>query len=128
MILLILLGTGAYVGWNIGANDTANCVGTTVGCGLISYKRAVILVSVFVIFGAMMDGGHVMKTVGKGIITGPLDYLSIFVALLCSGFFVTLATFYRIPTSTSQAIVGGVLGIGLVKGAKSNSKKTGASD
>jgi PiT family inorganic phosphate transporter len=99
-------------------NDTANCVGTTVGCGLISYKRAVLLVSVFVILGALIDGDHVMKTVGKGIINQPLDYLAIFVALLCSGVFVTLATFFSIPTSTSQAIVGGVLGIGLATGAQ----------
>ncbi len=118
MIILLLLGAGAYVGWNIGANDTANCVGTTVGCGLISYKRAVILVSIFVILGALIDGGHVMQTVGKGIVSQPLDYLAIFVALVCSGFFVTLATFYRVPTSTSQAIVGGVLGIGLAMGAQ----------
>ncbi len=118
MMILILLGAGAYVGWNIGANDTANCVGTTVGCGVISYKRAVILVSVFVVLGALIDGGYVMKTVGSGIISQPLDYLAIFVALICSGIFVTLATFYRIPTSTSQAIVGGVLGIGLATGAQ----------
>jgi len=118
MMILILLGAGAYVGWNIGANDTANCVGTTVGCGVISYKRAVILVSIFVLLGALVDGGHVMETVGKGIINQPLDYLAIFVALVCSGVFVTLATFYRIPTSTSQAIVGGVLGIGLATGAQ----------
>ncbi len=118
MMILILLGAGAYVGWNIGANDSANCVGTSVGCGIISYKRAVILVSIFVFLGAMIDGDHVMKTIGKGIINQPLDYLAIFVALLSSGFFVTLATFYRIPTSTSQAIVGGVLGIGLATGAQ----------
>ena len=118
MIVLILLGAGAYVGWNIGANDAANCVGTSVGCGLISYKRAVILVSIFVIAGALIDGDHVMKTIGKGIVRQELDYLAIFVALLCSGGFVTLATFYRIPTSTSQAIVGGVLGIGLATGAQ----------
>ncbi len=118
IIISFLLGAGAYVGWNIGANDTANCVGTTVGCGLISYRRAVILVSVFVILGALIDGGHVMQTVGKGIVSQPLDYLAIFVALVCSGFFVTLATFYRVPTSTSQAIVGGVLGIGLAMGAQ----------
>ena len=61
----------------------------------------------------MLQGGQVMKTIGKGIVRQDLDYIAIFVALLCSGFFVTLATFYRIPTSTSQAIVGGVLGIGL---------------
>ncbi len=118
MIILFLLGAGAYVGWNIGANDTANCVGTSVGCGLISYKRAVILVAFFVIAGAMLEGENVMKTIGKGIVNEQLDYIAIFVALVCSGFFVTLATFYRIPTSTSQAIVGGVLGIGLAVGAE----------
>ncbi len=123
MIISFLLGAGAYVGWNIGANDTANCVGTTVGCGVISYKRAVILVSIFVILGAMIDGHQVMKTVGNGIVSQPLDHLAIFVALVCSGFFVTLATFYRIPTSTSQAIVGGVLGIGLAMGAQINYSK-----
>lgn len=113
-----MLGASAYVGWNIGANDTANCIGTTVGSGLLSFKRAVILVAVFVILGAMLQGHHVMHTIGKGIVKSDLNYLSVCVALICSGFFVTLATFYRIPTSTSQAIVGGVLGVGLAVGAE----------
>jgi PiT family inorganic phosphate transporter len=112
------LGAGAYVGWNIGANDTANCVGTTVGCGLISFRNAVIVVSIFAILGAMLQGQHVMKTIGKGIVKTDLNYLAVCVALICSGFFVTLATFFRIPTSTSQAIVGGVVGIGLAVGAE----------
>ena len=59
-----------------------------------------------------------MKTIGKGIVKTDLDYLAVCVALMCSGFFVTLATFFRIPTSTSQAIVGGVVGIGLAVGAE----------
>jgi PiT family inorganic phosphate transporter len=122
-ILLILLGAGAYVGWNIGANDTANCIGTSVGCGLISFKKAVFLVGVFTVLGAMLQGQHVMKTIGKGIVRGDLNYTAIIVALLCSGFFVTLATFYRIPTSTSQAVVGGVFGIGLAIGADVNYAK-----
>jgi len=63
-IFFILLGASAYVGWNIGTNDTANCIGTTVGCGLLSFKRAVILVAVFVILGAMLQGHHVMRTIG----------------------------------------------------------------
>jgi len=91
-----------------------------VGCGLISFKRAVILVAIFSILGAMLQGNHVMKTIGKGIVKADLDYIAIIVALICSGFFVTLATFFRIPTSTSQAIVGGVLGIGLATGADIN--------
>lgn len=88
------------------------------GCGLISFKKAAILVAVFVIIGAMLQGEHVMKTIGKGIVKTDLNYLAVCVALICSGFFVTLATFYRIPTSTSQAIVGGVAGIGLAVGAE----------
>lgn len=117
-MLLVLLAAGVYVGWNIGANDTANCIGTTVGSGVISYKRAVALVAVFVVLGAVLDGDQVLKTVGKGIVSDPLDYSSVMIALLCSGVFVTLATFYRIPTSTSQAIVGGVMGIGLATGSQ----------
>jgi len=113
-----LLGASSYVGWNIGANDTANCIGTTVGCGLLSFKRAVLLVAVFAILGAMLQGHHVMDTIGKGIVKTDLNYLAVCVALICSGFFVTLATFFRIPTSTSQAIVGGVVGIGLAVGAE----------
>ncbi|CAB1083230.1 Probable low-affinity inorganic phosphate transporter [Olavius algarvensis Delta 1 endosymbiont] len=122
-MFFILLGAGAYVGWNIGANDTANCIGTTVGCGLISFRQAAALVAVFAIIGAMLQGEHVMKTISKGIVNTELDYLAVCVALICSGFFVTLATFYRIPTSTSQAIVGGVVGIGLAVGAEVNFAK-----
>jgi len=106
-MLLILLGAGTYVGWNIGANDTANCIGTSVGCGLIRFKQAVVMVAIFATLGAVLQGDHVMKTIGKGIVKEDLDYIAIFVALLCSGFFVTLATFFKIPVSTSQAIVGG---------------------
>jgi len=64
-----------------------------------------------------------MKTIGKGIVQDDLDYAAVLVAMLCSGFFVTLATFFKIPASTSQAIVGGVLGIGLAVGAQVNFSK-----
>jgi len=112
------LVAGVYVGWNIGANDTGNCVGTSVGCGLVSFKNAVILVAIFSILGALLQGQNVMNTIGRGIVKTDLSYLAVIIALLCSGFFVTLATFFRIPTSTSQAIVGGVVGIGLAVNAE----------
>jgi PiT family inorganic phosphate transporter len=113
-----LLAAGSYVGWNIGANDTANCIGTTVGCGLLPFRRAAILVAIFAILGGLLQGHHVMDTIGKGIVKDELNILAVFVALICSGIFVTLATFFRIPTSTSQAIVGGVMGIGLALDAR----------
>lgn len=90
---------------------------------MLSFKKAAILVGAFAIIGAMLQGQHVMQTISKGIVDTELDYLAVCVALICSGFFVTLATFYRIPTSTSQAIVGGVVGIGLAVGAEVNFDK-----
>ena len=134
---VVLILAGFYVGWNIGANDAANCIGTTVGAQIISYRKAVLLMALFVILGGVLQGHHVMKTVGKGIVVSdaqafeehngetagaefraffPDDRLpdkAILVALLSAGFFVTLATFSSVPVSTSQAIVGGVAGVGI---------------
>ena len=121
--LTVLLIAGAYVGWNIGANDAGNCIGTTVGSGLLSYKKAVTLLSIFVILGAVLQGQYVMQTVGKGIVTTELPTAAIFAALISSGLFVTLATFFSLPVSTSQAIVGGVAGVGLAAGAEVNLSK-----
>jgi PiT family inorganic phosphate transporter len=137
LLPVILILAGFYVGWNIGANDAANCIGTTVGAQIISYRKAVMVMAIFVILGGVLQGHHVMKTVGKGIVisdassfeehhdeeAGPefwsyfpdnrLPDKAILVALLSAGFFVTLATFSSIPVSTSQAIVGGVAGVGI---------------
>lgn len=134
---VVLILAGFYVGWNIGANDAANCIGTTVGAQIISYRKAVLIMAFFVILGGVLQGHHVMKTVGKGIVisdsqvfedhheveAGPefwsyfpdnrLPDKAILVALLSAGFFVTLATFSSVPVSTSQAIVGGVAGVGI---------------
>ena len=122
-MLLILISAGAFVGWNIGANDTANCIGTSVGAGLLPFRVAALLVAGFALLGALLQGQHVMNTIGKGIIEQDLNFLTVCVALLCSGLFVTFATFKQIPTSTSQAIVGGVVGIGLAIEAPVNTTK-----
>ena len=74
--------------------------------------------AIFVVLGALLQGRQVMHTIGKGIVLADLDLKAVFVALICSGIFVTLATFLKIPTSTSQAIVGGLVGVGLAIGAK----------
>jgi len=118
--LVLIIASGCYVGWNIGANDTANCVGTAVGAGLLSFRKAVVLVAIFVVLGAMMEGEQVMKTIGKGIVKTDLPVAAVVTILLCSGFWVSIATFYQIPVSTSQAIVGGVVGAGLAAGAEIN--------
>lgn len=116
--LILLFLAGFYVGWNIGANDTANCIGTSVGSGLLSYRRAAYLVALFVMVGALLQGHNVMKTIGKGIVTEQLPARAILVAMASAGFFVTLATTMKLPVSTSQAIVGGVAGVGFAAGAE----------
>ncbi len=134
---IILPAAGFYVGWNIGANDAANCIGTTVGARIIRFRKAAILMAIFAILGGVLQGHHVMKTIGKGIVISSseayvelnneeppaqfsqffpddkLTDLAIFVALISAGLFVSLATFSSIPVSTSQSIVGGVAGVGL---------------
>ncbi|GAF82197.1 unnamed protein product [marine sediment metagenome] len=118
--LVPLLLAGFYVGWNIGANDAGNCIGTTVGSGLLRYRSAMILVSIFAVLGALLQGGKVMETLGTGIVSTELTVTAVVIALLCSGVFVTVATLFRLPVSTSQVIVGGIAGVGLAVGADLN--------
>ncbi len=109
---LALIAAGLYAGWNLGANDAANCIGTAVGSGIMTFRRAVALASVFAIAGAVLQGHAVMKTMGAGITAFPLPAVAGIVAMLSAGAVVTMATAARIPVSTSQAIVGGVAGSG----------------
>lgn len=66
-----------------------------------------------------------MKTIGKGIITSDLTSIAVITALVCSGLFVTMATLFRLPVSTSQSIVGGIAGVGLAAAADVNLAKIG---
>ncbi len=120
-ILLAALAVGFYVGWNVGSNDAANAVGVPVGGRVISYKQAVIIVILFVLLGAVLEGWRVMETVGSGIVISPqvgnpLSEIPIIavIALFAAGVWVTTATTLKLPVSTSQAIVGSVVGAGLL--------------
>ncbi len=120
VILILLMGLG--VGWSIGANDAANSLGTAVGSKVLTLRQAILLIVVFGFLGAYLQGGHVTKTIGKGIV--PLDQLekqvSLYVALIASFSacaWVVLATHLKMPISTSHSIVGAVAGAGLAVGA-----------
>ncbi len=119
-MITVLFLASLYLGWNIGANDSANCAGTSVGSGLISYRRATILVAIFALFGALVGSRQVVETVGTGIVAQELPLRAILVAMASGGLCVTMATFFRLPVSTSQAMVGGMAGIGLAVGAEVN--------
>lgn len=117
LIGLVLLMGGA-VGWSIGANDAANSLGTAVGSKVLSLRQAIILIVVFGFLGAFLQGGHVTKTIGNGIVSlSQLNKnLALYVALVSSFAacaWVILATYWKMPISTSHSIVGAVAGAGL---------------
>ncbi len=121
LIAIVALLAGFYVAWNIGANDSANCVGTAVGGRILSYRLAIAIVILFVLLGAVLEGWKNMKTVGEDIVIGPggtnplsnVPQVAI-AALLAAGLWVMTATRLGIPVSTSQSMVGAVIGAGLL--------------
>jgi len=126
LLVIALILAGLYMAWNIGANDLANAMGTSVGTGALTIKQVIILAAVFEFLGAVLFGERVTSTIAKGIV--PIDKISIvhpdivvlgmLAAILAAGFWVTLTTFYNLPVSTSHSIVGSVLGFGLVAAYK----------
>jgi len=103
--------SGIYLGWALGANDAADVFGTGVTSGLVSYRLAVILTAIFVILGAVMEGTKCFDTVGY------FTSLTLFTALLATlsaAITVTLMTRLKLPVSTSQAILGAIVGIAIV--------------
>ncbi|MFC1658018.1 anion permease [Candidatus Omnitrophota bacterium] len=115
---LLIIVAGLFMGWNIGANDAANCVGVDIGSRRMTLREGIIITCAFSFLGALIFGSRVIKTVGKGVV--PLDKLdpqmSMLVALAAcfgAGIWVLMATHKRIPVSTSHSVVGAVAGAGI---------------
>ena len=99
-----------YLGWILGANDTANVFGTGVSSELVSYRLAIILTASFVVLGAATEGSKVMNTVGQFT---NLTVHTASLAVLSAATTITLMTLLKLPVSTSQAIIGAIVGIAL---------------
>ncbi len=106
------LFSGVFLGWALGANDAANIFGTAVATRIIKFWTAAIITSVFVIFGAVFEGAKGMETLAS-LSTQTLD--SAFITSLAAALTVTLMTWLRLPVSTSQAVVGAIIGAGIVR-------------
>lgn len=111
-----------YMAWNVGANDVANAMGTSVGSKALTLKRAIIVAAIFEFVGAFFLGGSVSDTVRKGIINPELFVESpnllvygMLAALLASAIWLHLATALGMPVSTTHSIVGAVAGFGLTQ-------------
>ena len=121
MIFLAIL-IAAYMAWNIGANDVANAMGTSVGSGALTFRNAIIAAAVFEFLGAFFAGDAVTDTVRKGILNfeeADLETYStqlkygFIAAMFAAALWLTVATKYGLPVSTTHSIVGGILGIGI---------------
>lgn len=122
LLVLFTLLMSIGVGWSIGANDAANSLGPAVGSRVLTLRQAIILISIFGFLGAYLQGSYVAKTIGKGIVPmGQLDKNAALYLALVSAFaacvWVVLATYWKMPISTSHSIVGAVAGAGLAIGA-----------
>ncbi|HAX46627.1 MAG TPA: phosphate permease [Nitrospina sp.] len=108
---------------NIGANDVANAMGTSVGSGSLTFKQAIAVAAVAEFAGAYFVGGHVSDTIRKGMLD-PSIFADVPIhlvygmigALVASAVWLNIASYLGWPVSTTHSIVGAVIGFGVVAG------------
>ncbi len=114
MILLFYLSSGLFLGWSLGANDAANVFGTAVGSRMLRFKTAAFVAAVFVVIGAVVQGAGANRTLGE---LGSVSTLAAaFTVALSAALTVYWMTRLGLPVSTSQAIVGAIIGWNLYTG------------
>ena len=127
-ITVLILGLAiivcAYMAWNIGANDVANAMGTSVGSRALTLKQAVIIAAIFEFAGAFLAGDAVTDTVRKGILSVNFDEVTatfsrdlafgFIAAMMAAATWLTVATRLGLPVSTTHSIIGGIIGVGLI--------------
>lgn len=107
--------SGLFLGWSLGANDAANIFGTAVGTRMIKFRTAAIITAVFVILGAVISGAGATHTLGK---LGAVNAIAgSFTVALAAAATVAWMTKLKLPVSSSQAIVGAIIGWNLFTGS-----------
>lgn len=123
VLKILVLVIGFYMAWNIGANDVSNAMGTSVGSGALTLRKAVIIAAVLEFSGAFFVGSNVSETMQRGLIdtelfaTQPIILiLGMCAALFGTSIWLQIASYFGWPVSTTHAIVGAILGFGAVIG------------
>ncbi|MDP6658017.1 MAG: anion permease [Nitrospinaceae bacterium] len=122
-LLVFAIAACIYMACNIGANDVANAMGTSVGSGTLNFKQAILIAAVAEFAGAFLVGGHVSDTIRKGMLD-PLIFADVpfhlvygmIAALVASAIWLHWASSLGWPVSTTHSIVGAVIGFGMVAG------------
>ncbi len=122
-LLVFAIAACIYMACNIGANDVANAMGTSVGSGSLTFKQAILIAAVAEFAGAYLVGGHVSDTIRKGMLDptifagDPIHLVyGMIGALVASAVWLNLASYLGWPVSTTHAIVGAVVGFGVMAG------------
>lgn len=123
ILLIIAVIAGLYLAFNIGANDVANAMGTSVGSGALSIKKAILVAAIFEFLGALVIGDEVSKTIKQGFVSpevfaaDPMGFAyGMTAAILATSLWLQYATIKGLPVSTTHSIVGAVLGFAIFKG------------
>ncbi len=118
LFIVFTIAVGLYMAWNIGANDAANSMATSYGSGALTLKQIIVIASILEFAGAVLYGKRVTNTIAKGIV--PIESLDPHLvalgalsAILGASLWITLATYYQLPVSTTHSIVGAMVGFGL---------------
>lgn len=122
LLRLSLIAAGSYGAYSLGANNVANVTAVFVGANHLSVFSATLVGGLSIGFGILTFGKRVMETVGKKLVR--LDSFSALVVLLAEAITVHFYAFLGVPVSTSQAVIGAVLGIGIIKGINTISRRT----
>ena len=116
MIIFVAL-LSFYVAWNLGANDVANAMGTSVGSKAVTLRQALIIAGVLEFTGAVLFGQEVSQTLATGIVnpalfttTPKVLLVGMISVLLAGGLWLQIATARGLPVSSSHAIVGAIAG------------------
>ncbi len=123
ILLTIAILACVYMACNIGANDVANAMGTSVGSKSLTFKQAVLIAAVAEFAGAFLVGGHVSDTIRKGMLDPgifqdtPMHLVfGMIAALIAAGVWLNIASYLGWPVSTTHSIVGAVVGFGVIAG------------
>lgn len=121
IISIIACLIGFCMAWGIGANDLANIMSTTMGSKSISVKQAILIAVIFEFAGALIGGVHVTNTIKTGIIDmtffdrAPEILIYGMLSTLIAGMiWINLASYWGMPVSITNAIIGAIVGFGSV--------------
>jgi len=114
--LALLIGLALAFDFMNGFHDAANSIATVVSTGVLKPYQAVVWAAIFNLLAVGFFELKVAATVGKGIIEpGFVDYHVIFGALIGAIIWNAITWYFGIPSSSSHALIGGMIGAVLAK-------------